>query len=78
MTREELMDKNYTWYLSKYQELFKVYPNKYLIIANQKVEWAFDDIDSAYKFWVEKFWLWYFLLQKCEKEIAVLNIYWIY
>ncbi len=78
MTRSEIMDKNYTWYLAHRKELYKKYPEKFLVIANEKVEWCFDTLDEAYSFWISKFTLWYFLLQKCESNIPVLNLYWVY
>jgi hypothetical protein len=45
-----MIDKNFEWYQENYQDLYKKYPEKFLIIANEKVERAFDTLDEAYVF----------------------------
>jgi|GEM_PF-1759191 hypothetical protein len=45
-----MIDKNFEWYQKNYQDLYKKYPEKFLIIANEKVERVFDTLDEAYVF----------------------------
>ena len=49
-----MIDKNFEWYQENYQDLYKNYPEKFLIIANEKVEGAFDTLDDAYVFGVKE------------------------
>lgn len=73
-----MIDKNFEWYQENYQDLYKKYPEKFLIIANEKVEGAFDILDEAYVFWAKEIWLGNFLLQKCENTLKTLNFHWLY
>ena len=51
-----MIDKNFEWYQKNYQDLYKKYPEKFLIIANEKVERVFDTLDEAYVFWAKEIW----------------------
>lgn len=73
-----MIDKNFEWYQENYQDLYKKYPEKFLIIANEKVEGAFDTLDDAYVFGVKEIWLGNFLLQKCEDALKTLNFHGLY
>ena len=78
MTKKHMVNRNYSRYEKNYQELYEKYPNKFLIISDEKVKGSFNTLEEAYFFWTKDIGLWKFLLQKCERDLRVLNFQWMY
>ncbi len=78
MTKPTMVDKDYAWYERNYKDLYKKYPEKFLVISSWEVKGVFETLDEAYVFWAKNIWLGNFLLQKCEKSLQKLNFHGIY
>lgn len=74
---EKLDLKNdYDYFLKEFKNLYKIYPNKYLIVKDKKIEGAFNSFEDAFNAAIKKFKVGTFLIQKCsEDEIKSQNFY---
>ncbi len=64
----EKVDKNFEYFKEHHDELFALYPNKYLLITKERVEKAFDSFDDALKYAAaEGFELGTYIIQYCSE-----------
>jgi len=61
------LSENLDYYLANQQELFKKYPDRVLLIKDQKVLASYYNYSEAYSAAIKDFELGTFSLQKCTK-----------
>jgi len=70
------LEKNFDYFLANQSDLAKKYPNRILVISNQKVQGDFNTNEEAYNFGVEKFKLGDFIIQiSADGEEAYTNYF---
>lgn len=65
-TLQQSIDKNYAFYKENAQKIAEKYGKGYVIISDERIVWNFDEMVDAYNFWVEKYWLWNFIVQNVD------------
>jgi len=71
------LDKEYQFFEKNRKNLIKQYPDKFVIVKNQKIAGVYNTEESAYQHAIKSHKLGTFLIQQCIKEkeekIAVFN-----
>jgi hypothetical protein len=75
MTHQKMLESNYKWYEKHQKELFQKYPNKFLIIVDEKVKGAFLTLEGAFDFATKEKVIGNCLLQQCLDHIEVLDFH---
>lgn len=63
-----LVKKNFEFYLKKCEELYKKYPRKYLIIKDEKVDKVFETIEEAFEYAKNNLKLGEYIIQRCDNK----------
>lgn len=71
--KENQVDINYRFYKKNLESFKKTHLNKWLLIAEEKLQGAFDGQQEAYNKWVKSFGLGNFIVHQCleKEEISV-------
>lgn len=65
------IDENYKFYKENINEIHNKYGNKYIIISDKKIIKDFLNFEEAYKFWMDEFWIWNFIVQSADYESSI-------
>ena len=68
-------DDDYKWFKENQEELFKIYPNKFLIISGGKSLGAFDTFDEAMEEALKKMKAGEFLIQQCTEDTSPIQYF---
>ena len=66
---------DYKWFTSNQKELFKKYPNKFLIISKKEIVGSFDSFDEAMEKALEAKKAGEFIIQQCVKNFEPIQYY---
>jgi len=61
--------ENYDYFERNFDELYKKYPDKYLVIKDQNVDKTFDSFDQAADYGIRAFGLGNFSVQQCTPKV---------
>jgi len=73
-----MLNKNYARYEKNQKGLYRKYPEKFLVIVDEKVKGSFDTLDEAYVFTSKEKLVGKCIIQQCEKSIQFFNFHGIY
>lgn len=72
---KEKRDIDYKWFLDNQAELFKKYPDKFLIISECNILGAFDTFENAMEEALKQKKAGEFLIQQCVKDSSPIQYY---
>lgn len=75
MMETDSRNDDYQWFKDHQKELFKVYPNKFLIISGKDSAGAYDTFDEAMAHALGKFRPGTFLIQQCIEDLNPIQYY---
>lgn len=68
-------DNDYKWFKDNQKELYKIYPDKFLVISGCKPLGAFDTFDAAMEEALKQMKAGEFLIQQCVEDTAPIQYY---
>lgn len=63
----EIIDKNFEYFKEHHDELFKTYPDKYLLISGESVKGDFDSFEEALSYASKNYELGTYIIQYCSE-----------
>lgn len=72
---KEMVDMNYEFFVSNFDELYKEYADRYIVIKNCKVIGDYDTFDNAYKDTIKNEQIGTFIIQHCSKSDSNINYF---
>lgn len=78
MTTKRMLNQNYVRYEKNQKDLYKRFPDKFLVIVDESVKGGFDTLELAYEFASKEKLVGRCLIQECEKSIPFFNFHGIY
>lgn len=68
-------DDDYKWFKENQKELFKIYPNKFLIVSGCQILGAFGTFDDAMEEALKKMKAGEFLIQQCIEDTSPIQYF---
>lgn len=68
-----MLDNNYTFFESNFDELYKKYPNKFVVIKSCSVIGVYDSFNAAYNETIKNEEIGTFLIQECSNNDNIVN-----
>ena len=68
-------DDDYKWFMENQKELFKIYPNKFLIISGKQALGSFETFDAAMEEALKKMKAGEFLIQQCTEDTSPIQYF---
>lgn len=65
---KKMIDKNYEYFISHFDELYSEYPEKYIVIKNENVIGSYDSFDEAFDKTTQTEIIGSFLIQLCSSN----------
>ncbi len=72
---KEMVDKNYEFFKNNFDELYKTYADKFIVIKNCEVIGSYDTFDIAYKSTIVSEEIGTFIIQHCSKSDSNINYF---
>ena len=63
-----MLDKEFKYFVDHHDELFAMYPNRFLVIKDEQVVGDFESLDRALEEAVKRYELGTFLVQECTGD----------
>lgn len=68
-----MLDNNYTFFESNFDELYKKYPNKFVVIKACSVIGVYDSFNAAYNETIKNEEIGTFLIQQCAENENIVS-----
>ena len=65
----DLLKKEFDFYVKNHDELIKKYLNKFIVIKEQKIVGSYETLEEAVSEATKKYELGTFIIQKCNKDL---------
>lgn len=69
----DLLKKDFAYYVQNHKEIVKKYLNKYIVIKNQEIIDSYDTFEEAAAESSKKYELGTFIIQKCSEDLSELT-----
>lgn len=66
---DNLLKKDFDYYVKNHEEIVKRYLNKYIVIKEEKIVDSYDTFEEALEEASKKYDLGTFIIQKCDKSL---------
>lgn len=72
---KKMVDKNYEFFKNNFEELYKNYANRYIVIKDCAVIGDYDTFDEAYKTTIKSEQIGTFIIQHCSTSDSNVNYF---